>query len=198
MNLLTILGITLIIGTIMHEAAHYLAARLVKCGITIFSIGFGKSICHIVRNKIRYQVCWILLGGYCALKGELTHTKSKDAFINLPYRKKFIIAIAGCAANILIGALCMFIGLVVNSMLMWLFGYFNIILGVTNLVPFFPCLDGGYVVYLPLFFKLFGKRKGLKIFTKWNQISFNILMWGQAIMLPWIIYYYMTHPLTNV
>jgi membrane-associated protease RseP (regulator of RpoE activity) len=140
-----------------------------------------------------YRFNWFLLGGYCKLKDETIASKDKDSFTNLPYLKKFYISVAGCTINILMGLFM----LSPNANISY-FGYLSLVLGITNLIPLAPCLDGGYVVYLPLFLKIWGKVKGMKIFDKSVQISFNILMALNIICVPFLIYYFRFEILRNI
>jgi len=180
--------ISLIIIIITHETAHLIIAKRCGCGVIKYNIGFGKPILFSkkIGNTI-YQLTPWLFGGYCQLKGELKSTRAKNAFINLPYRKKLSIAIAGCAINIITGGLAMILGIILQIYHLYYFGYIALILGVTNLLPIAPCLDGGYIVYFPLFIKLFGKKKGLIIFAKSVKISFLIIMILNVLCIPLLI-----------
>jgi regulator of sigma E protease len=110
-----ILLYSLIIIIILHEAAHLIVAKKCGCGVLRYSIGFGKPI--LFSQKIRgtiYQITPWILGGFCELEGELIKTTSKSAFVNLSYRKKLAVSIAGCAINILSGGLAMYFGIRFN------------------------------------------------------------------------------------
>mgnify|MGYP001367729630 CR=1 FL=1 len=113
--------ISLAVIICMHEAAHLLTAKHCKCGVEIFSIGFGPALFKKKLGGTVYQIAPFLLGGFCKLKGELDATEEQDAFVNLPYSKKFSIVIAGCAVNVIFGALIMALGLRLHnsSMVFW-------------------------------------------------------------------------------
>jgi membrane-associated protease RseP (regulator of RpoE activity) len=180
--------VSLLILIILHEAAHLIVAKKCGCGVLKYSIGFGKPI--LFSKKIKgtiYQITPWLLGGFCELKGELDSTKDKDAFINLSYRKKLAIAIAGCAVNMITGVLVMLIGIKFNIYYLSYFGYLSFILGATNWFLPIPCLDGGYALWYPILTRIYGKEKGTKIFAKAVQISFVIVMVLNIACIPLLI-----------
>lgn len=54
----------------IHEAGHFLAAKL--CGVTVrsFSLGYGPVILHRTIRGTDYRLSLFPLGGYCGMKGE--------------------------------------------------------------------------------------------------------------------------------
>lgn len=185
--------VSLVIITIVHEAAHLIVAKKCKCGVIRYSIGFGKPV--LLSKKIGntiYQLTPWLFGGYCELKGELKATKVKNAFINLPYRKKLAIAIAGCAINIISGAIIMYIGLRFQIYNLYYFGYLSLALGVTNWFIPIPCLDGGYALWYPILIRKYGIKKGTKIFAKAVRISFILVIILNIVCIPYLIYLFKT------
>jgi membrane-associated protease RseP (regulator of RpoE activity) len=173
---------------LIHELAHLIVAKSVGCGVEVFSIGFGKPIYSFEWKGTRYNFSLFLLGGYCKLHDELTTSNDPTAFINLPYLKKFLIAMAGVTINVVIGTIAILLGKSLLNPILWYFGYLSIILGIGNALPLAPCLDGGYVVYLPLFIKIWGDKKGLEIFSKSCAISFKILMILNILCIPLLIH----------
>jgi len=161
---------------ILHELGHLIVAKLCKCKVEVFSIGFWKKIIGKQIGSTYYQIALLPFGGYCKLKDETNNSKSKYAFTNLKYRYKLAISSAGCIVNILTGMIALGIG---NLFLVeWLVytGLFSILMGLTNLLPIAQCVDGGYIVWMPLYEKILGKKKGLKKFERHCKISFVILM----------------------
>lgn len=178
--------ISLVIIIFLHELSHLIAAKLAGAKVEIISIGFGRPFYSFEYKKIIINITPILLGGYVKLKGELEETLDKDALINLSYRKKFIIAIAGCFTNIILGLLCLKISFIFDIFFLYYFGYLSITLGITNLIPI-PCLDGGFIICIPIFLKIYGNKKGIKIYTKISKISFIILMILNIVCIPLFI-----------
>jgi membrane-associated protease RseP (regulator of RpoE activity) len=179
--------VSLIIIISIHEFAHLITAKRCKCGVEIYSIGFGKPIFKKKFGNTIYQITPFLFGGYCKLKGELTKSTDKDAFINLPYRKKIAIAIAGCAINMITGFVAVLIGLRIHNYNLFYFGYLSFILGATNWLIPIPCLDGGYALWFPILTYFFGKEKGTRIFARAVQISFIIVMFINIACIPYLI-----------
>ena len=114
--------VLIIINIILHELGHLIIAKTVGCGVSIFSIGFGKPIYSFEYKETRYNFTPLLLGGYVKLHDELTVGKDKDSFTNLPYHKKLLIAIAGCSVNIIIGIIFYLIGLKTLNFNIFYFG----------------------------------------------------------------------------
>lgn len=179
--------VSLFICIILHESAHLLIAKLVKCEVEVFSIGFGKAIFKKKIGKTIFKIAWIPLGGYCQLKGELTKTKSKNAFTNLFYRKKFVILVAGVAINIITGLFVFLLGKIYNLHYLIYFGYISILLGLSNWFIPIPCLDGGYALWYPILTRIYGKKRGTKIFAKSVRISFIIIMVLNIACIPYLI-----------
>jgi membrane-associated protease RseP (regulator of RpoE activity) len=177
--------VTLIIAIIIHEAGHLIITQLVGGKVETFSIGFGKPLFSRKIQNITYQICPFLLGGYCKLKGELSYSRSKYAFTNLPYSKKLAIAIAGCAVNIIIGGIGIVLGRWLLNWNLFYFGYLNLVLGITNLLPI-PALDGSYPL-LVLLENKYGKKKGYDLMEKIVNIGFIIIMILNVLCIPWII-----------
>jgi membrane-associated protease RseP (regulator of RpoE activity) len=175
----------LIIAIIIHELGHLIVTQLVRGKVEVFSVGFGTPLWSKKIKGITYQICWLMLGGYCKLVGELNYSRSKYAFTNLTYSKKVAIAVAGCAMNIIVGGIAWVLGLILGYQYLFYFGYLNIILGITNLLPI-PALDGSYP-FLVLLENKYGKKKGYALMGKIVQVGFIIIMALNIACIPWII-----------
>ena len=113
---INLLIIFLIIITI-HEFGHYFSAKIFNAEVTDFSIGFGKPIYQFIdKNKTRWKISMIPLGGYVKIKGldtifQKNSNKITDegTFQSLSLYKQIIILLAGSFFNILSAWLCLFI-----------------------------------------------------------------------------------------
>ena len=179
----------LILIIVLHELAHFAAAIWCKCGVKTMSLGFGKPLVSKHWKGINWEIAPILLGGFCQLQDELVLTGDTASFSNLSFRKKAIISLAGVTVNIVMGAICLLASYHIHSEALWLFGYLSLALGITNALPVAPCLDGGYVVYMPILIKVYGKEKGYKVFESWVKKSFKVVMVLNIISIPFLIWW---------
>lgn len=104
---LSIIGILItiffVIGT--HEAAHFIAARLLGVKVLRFSIGFGKSLWRYRDRKgTEYVLAVIPLGGYVKMLDEREEPVPKHelhrSYNQQPLYKKLLIVIAGPVMNL--------------------------------------------------------------------------------------------------
>ena len=111
------LAIVLGIMIIVHEAGHFLAARLCGVRVETFAIGFGKRLFGVVRNGTDYCVNLIPLGGYVKMAGEMgvtgeldtkPHSNDPGEFQNHPRWHRTIITLAGPIANFILAFLLLF------------------------------------------------------------------------------------------
>jgi regulator of sigma E protease len=65
--ILAALGLSFLV--FIHELGHYIVAKRVGMRVEVFSIGFGKPIYVWYRGKVKWQVCWMLFGGYVRIAG---------------------------------------------------------------------------------------------------------------------------------
>lgn len=68
----TILAFLIVFGiiVIVHEAGHFIAARLMKVRIDTFSFGFGKRLFGKKFGETDFRVSLVPLGGYVKMAGE--------------------------------------------------------------------------------------------------------------------------------
>ncbi len=66
--ILAILGLSFLI--FIHELGHYWMARRVGMRVEVFSIGFGRPIFSWMHNGARWQIGWLLFGGYVKIAGQ--------------------------------------------------------------------------------------------------------------------------------
>ena len=53
----------------IHEAGHFLGARISGITVETFAIGWGRALKSWRRNGVEYRINLFPLGGYCRLKG---------------------------------------------------------------------------------------------------------------------------------
>ena len=105
----------LIIG---HELGHYWVARLFGVGAESFSLGFGREVAGWTDKRgTRWKIGWLPLGGYVKFVGDddptsttnrsdqLTLDQERRSFHLRPPWQRFLIVLAGPAANFLIAIL---------------------------------------------------------------------------------------------
>ncbi|MBS9777716.1 MAG: RIP metalloprotease RseP [Gammaproteobacteria bacterium] len=109
----------------IHEYGHFWVARKFGVKIEKFSVGFGKPIFkwHGKRDNTEYSISWIPLGGYVKMYGEeftsnnntensqcsetSDANNSSGSFYALPAYKRFLIAFAGPAVNLIFAVLAL-------------------------------------------------------------------------------------------
>ncbi len=184
-NLYLIFLIVLIPTIVLHEIAHFIACKIVKCGTDCVNIGFGKPLFSFYYKNTRYNFTPWLLGGYVKLEGEMELTDSPTAFVNLKYHKKVLIAVAGCTTNIISGCLTIYLGKKFNNFILFYFGFFSIISGVGNLLPI-PGLDGCYPI-LFLLEKFINKEKLILSLNQIIKWAVRIILFLNILLLPWFV-----------
>jgi membrane-associated protease RseP (regulator of RpoE activity) len=182
-----ILLCSLLIIIVCHEIGHLFAAKWLKCDVTRFSVGFGKVLLSKKIGKTIYQLALIPLGGFCELKHELAYSRSKYAFTNLRYTQKVIISLAGIAVNCWMAVIAYWMYLLTYNEVFVIFGFYSMAIGLSNAIPFIPCLDGSYLIIF-LFEKKWGKKKTYRIWGKICQGVFKWLMVLNVLSLPYLGY----------
>lgn len=105
-TLLYVILAILIFGVLIavHEAGHFMAARL--CGVKVleFALGMGPAIWQReTKSGTQVSLRCLPIGGYCAMEGEDSASDDPAAFTNAAAWKKLIILVAGAAMNFLLG-----------------------------------------------------------------------------------------------
>ena len=101
-----------------HEFGHYLVARMFGIPAETFSIGFGHELVGWTdRQGTRWKVAWLPLGGYVKFIGDMTPASNPGdldhippelrdrAFQLRPVWQRFLVVLAGPAANFLLAIL---------------------------------------------------------------------------------------------
>ena len=117
---LTIVAFVCALGPLVffHELGHYMVARLFGIPAETFSIGFGKEILGWTDGQgTRWRVSWLPLGGYVKFVGDMTPAGNPGdledvpenlrdrAFQTRPAWQRFLVVLAGPAANFLLAIL---------------------------------------------------------------------------------------------
>lgn len=101
--ILAILGLSFLI--FIHEIGHYFMARRLGMRVETFSIGFGKPIYSWVRDGVKWQIGWLLFGGYVKIAGMDTTDQQnlyevKDGFFGKRPIDRIKVAFMGPFVNI--------------------------------------------------------------------------------------------------
>lgn len=90
---------------IIHEAGHFVAARLMKIKVNEFSIGMGPKLLQFEKGETKYTLRLVPFGGYCAMEGEDSDSDLPNAFSNKKVIQRFFVVVAGAFMNLLLGLL---------------------------------------------------------------------------------------------
>lgn len=105
-SMLVVLGILVLV----HEAGHFVVAKLCGVRVETFSIGFGTRLFGFKRGGTDYCVRVLPLGGYVKMSGELPveeATGDPSEYASHPRWQRILIACAGPAANVLLALVIM-------------------------------------------------------------------------------------------
>jgi regulator of sigma E protease len=105
--LISIAGFVIVLGVLIfvHEAGHFLVAKLFRVRVLVFSFGFGKRLFGFRKGDTDYRVSLIPLGGYVRMAGDTPEENvagNPDEFLSKPKWQRFLILVAGPFMNILI------------------------------------------------------------------------------------------------
>jgi len=104
------LSVLLVLGSLIffHELGHFLAARALGMGVSVFSLGFGPKLVRKVWGKTEYCLSAIPLGGYVSLVGQDEEDElpegfdAKEDFSSRPPWQRLLVVAAGPLANLLL------------------------------------------------------------------------------------------------
>ena len=106
LSMLVVLGIMVLV----HEAGHFLTAKLCGVRVEVFSIGFGKRILGFRRGDTDYRLSLLPLGGYVKMAGENPTeeaTGDPGEFGSHPRWQRILIGLSGPTSNFLLAFLLM-------------------------------------------------------------------------------------------
>jgi regulator of sigma E protease len=103
-GLLVLLLATLVF---IHEAGHFIVAKLLRVRVETFSLGFGPRLMGFRRGETDYRVSAIPLGGYVKMTGEMASEAAAlgddpRSFAAKPRWARFLVMVAGAACNVLL------------------------------------------------------------------------------------------------
>jgi len=110
----------------IHEAGHFIAAKLAGIEVEVFSIGWGLRLFSFTWRGTEYRISLFPVGGYCKLKGEDAVRKAwetasgivendKGSFFGASPWRRILVAVSGPAAN--------FCFAIVAFSLVWIIGF---------------------------------------------------------------------------
>lgn len=100
---LAAVAVVLGIMVIVHEFGHFAAAKLFGVRVEQFAVGFGKRLFGFRRGGTDYRLNLLPFGGYVKMSGENpleNRTGDPGEFTSHPRWQRFLIAVAGPAANV--------------------------------------------------------------------------------------------------
>ena len=105
MNVLaSLLALGLLI--VIHEAGHFLAARLQGIRVNGFSVGFGPAVLKTERNGVTYALRLLPLGGFVSFPDDDEESDippdDPDLLRNRPIPQQVLVISAGVLANLLL------------------------------------------------------------------------------------------------
>jgi regulator of sigma E protease len=106
----SILAVVVVLGGLIffHELGHFIVARGMGMGVSVFSLGFGTRLFGIRRGKTDYRVCAFPLGGYVQLVGESPDAElpaeftAQESFSRRPPWQRMLVVLAGPVFNFLL------------------------------------------------------------------------------------------------
>ncbi len=110
---ITIISVVILLGIVIlvHEWGHFMAARLCKVRVEVFSIGMGPRMFGVKRGDTDYRVSALPVGGYVKMAGENTMaevTGAPDEFLSKPRWQRAIILLAGVTMNVVLAFALLF------------------------------------------------------------------------------------------
>jgi regulator of sigma E protease len=87
---------------LIHELGHFIAAKLSKIPIQIFSVGFGPKLWSIRKGQTEYRISALPIAGYV-----LPEMEDVDDFFKISSSRRIAFALGGPLANIILAVICL-------------------------------------------------------------------------------------------
>jgi len=89
----------------VHEAGHFVWAKVFRVRVLTFSLGFGPKVASFSRGGTDYVIAAVPLGGYVRMLGEhptdvVTADDQNQAFQSKPIWQRVVIVFAGPLMNL--------------------------------------------------------------------------------------------------
>ena len=109
-----ILALILVLAPLVfiHELGHFLAAKLLRIGVPVFSLGFGPRLFGFRRAETDYRLSLVPLGGYVRLAGDEadeTRSGAPEEFLSRPKWQRFVVFVAGATFNLVLAFAAMWL-----------------------------------------------------------------------------------------
>jgi regulator of sigma E protease len=100
-----VVGVVLVLGLmiLVHELGHFLAARLFRVRVDVFSFGMGPRLFGLRRGPTDYRLSLFPIGGYVKLAGadpSEQRAGTPDEYLSRPRWQRATIACAGPVMNV--------------------------------------------------------------------------------------------------
>jgi membrane-associated protease RseP (regulator of RpoE activity) len=110
--------VALLVSVMIHEAGHFVTAKLFGMKATQFFVGFGPTLWSRQRGETEYGIKAIPAGGFVKIIGmtPLEDVSAEDqprAFINKPGWQRFIVLVAGSTMHFVIALVLFFVALLI-------------------------------------------------------------------------------------
>jgi regulator of sigma E protease len=109
--MLTLISFIVLLGIIVfiHEAGHFVSAKLCGMRVEIFSLGFGKALIKKQYGDTEYRIAWIPLGGFVKISGMMDESMEGDAvkgesyeFESKNFFQKSFVILSGVTMNFIL------------------------------------------------------------------------------------------------
>ena len=108
--LIAVIKIIILLGflILIHEAGHFVVAKLCKVKVNEFAIGFGPAIWKKQGKETKYALRLVPLGGFVSMEGEDERSEDDRSFSKASIPKRMLIVVAGATVNIVFAIIVYF------------------------------------------------------------------------------------------